>query len=78
MSETNTDDISSQEQSDSQGGDEEMSEGARGTLDDITIRESLWVDINSQGEQFNETPEKTDIFTIVGREGQKQKNSAKP
>jgi hypothetical protein len=47
MSETNTDAISALEQSDSQGADEEMNESACGTLDDIAIGDSLWVDINS-------------------------------
>lgn len=70
-SETNTDDIFSLEQSDSQVADEEMNEGACGTLDDITISDSLWVDINSQGEKVNETPGKTDTFKIVRRRGTK-------
>lgn len=71
MSDTNTDDISSLEQSDSQRSDDEMNEGECGTLDDITISDSLWVDINSQGEQVNETPGKTDTFKIVRRRGTK-------
>jgi hypothetical protein len=71
MSETNTDDISALEQSDSQGADEEMNEGTCGTLDDIAIGDSLWVDVNSQGEQVKETPGKTDTFKIVRRRGAK-------
>ena len=67
MSETNTDAISALEQSDSQGADEEMNESACGTLDDIAIGDSLWVDINSQGEQVKETPGKTDNFKIARR-----------
>ena len=69
----NQNNISSLEQTSSQGGDENMEdEGACGKLDDISLNESSWVDIDSQGEINVHKADINGSFKIISRRRMKK------